>query len=78
MLSIEMIYMQDSVLPVVPKSISSDLEYSDSLANRRKSYQSLSWILQRKGHTVNSKLPGIDDVESVAKVLSRNKEWLSS
>ena len=78
MLSIEMIYMQDSIFPVAPESISNDPEYLSPLANRRKSYQGLSWALEKKGYATNDELPGLDDEESVAKVLLQDKEWLSS
>lgn len=78
MLSIKVIYIQDSIPPVVPELISSDPEYLKSLVSGRKSYRLLSWVMQTKGYSINNKLPGLDERESIERVLRKNNEWLLS
>jgi hypothetical protein len=78
MLSIEMIYVQDNIFPVVPPALSQDPGFSKSIAGRRKSYQLLTWVMEQRGYTINDELPGIDRPESARNLLGRNEEWVFS
>ena len=78
MLSMEVIYLQDNIFPVVPEPFSSDPDFVRALSKKRKSYPVLSVLLENKGLAVNDKLPGSDDEESVDRVLQTNRKWLLS
>ncbi|OQU94479.1 SnoaL-like domain-containing protein [Cladophialophora immunda] len=78
MLSMEVIYLQDSIVPVIPESFTSDADFARAISGKRKSYQLLAWVLEEHGLTINNKLPGSDDRESVEKVLGTNEAWLFS
>ena len=78
MVSMEVIYLQDSILPVLPEAFSSDQEFVRAMSKKRKSYALLSMILEAKGFAINDKLPGSDDKDSVDTVLETNRRWLSS
>ena len=78
MLSMEVIYLQDNIFPVLPEPLSSDPDFARTMSKKRKSYQLLSAVLEGKGLTINDKLPGSDDKESVERVLGKNRKWLLS
>lgn len=77
MLSIEMIYLQDSIIPVTPPAFLADVSTAQCMATKRKSYRLLSWALTRKGLTIRDDLPGSDDMASVQAVVGNNQKWLS-
>ena len=67
MLSMEVIYLEDIIFPVVPETFSSDPESrlcADSVKKRR-SYQLLSVVLEVQGLSIDEKLLGSDDKENV-------------
>ena len=76
LLTMEVIYVHDSIVPVVPESGSFDVKNVDS--TMRKSYKFLSWLLAEKGNKVSNNLPGVDDEESVKDVMGRSSEWLNA
>lgn len=78
MLSLEIIYLQDNIIPVIPAAIAADDEILRSIAQNRKSYQLLSWVMQHKGYAVNGQLPGVDRPETTRELLARNEEWVSA
>lgn len=78
MLSMEVIYISDKILPVFPSSESKGLSIEGIGDFPRKSYQFLAYCLAEKGYQVKKDLPGVDDECLVAEVLSRNSSWLDS
>lgn len=78
MLSLEIIYLQDNIIPVIPTAIAADGEILKSIAKNRKSYQLLSWVMQAKGYAINGQLPGVDRPETTRELLERNEEWVST
>lgn len=78
MLSIQMVYLQDMISPVVPESISCLSEFEEGTSTRRMSYGLLTWVMESKGKIVNDKLPGADDEELVEKMMTLNEAWVSS
>ena len=77
MLSMDVIYQNDSISPVVPNGNPLEMDFP-SLAGYRQSYKLLSWLLAEKGYTVKKDLPGVDDEQSVRNVMSRSLEWLNA
>ena len=77
MLSMEVIYLNDSISSVVPNAKPLEVD-STSLAGCRQSYKFLSWLLAEKGYTAKKNLPGVDDEQSVRNVMSRSMEWLNA
>ena len=75
LLTMEVIYVDDSIIPVIPPTLSG-FDNGDLESSTRKSYRCLSLLLAEKGHKVNNDLPGVDDPQSVEDVLRRNQEWL--
>lgn len=78
MLSIQMVYLQDMISPVVPESISCLSEFKQGTSTRRMSYGLLTWVMESKGKIINDKLPGADDEELVEKMMALNAAWVSS
>ncbi len=76
MLTMEVIYIHDSIVPVVPYTGPISFDVKDMDGSMRKSYRYLSWLLAERGHTVNNELPGVDDEQSVKDVMGRSQEWL--
>ncbi len=76
MLTMEVIYIHDSIVPVVPYTGPISFDVKDMDGSTRKSYRFLSWLLAERGHTVNNDLPGIDHEQSVRDVIDRSQEWL--
>ena len=75
-LTMEVIYINDSVVSVVPEAGSFDVKKMDSTA--RKSYKFLSWLLAERGNRVSNDLPGVDDGQSVKDVMDRSHKWLNA
>jgi hypothetical protein len=75
LLTMEVIYVDDSIIPVIPPTLSG-FDGCGLENGIRKSYLCLSLLLAEKGHKVNNDLPGVDDPQSVEDVLRRNHEWL--
>ncbi len=78
MLSIEMVYVQDQIIPIVPAAISEQPGFLESVASKRKSYRFLSWAMEQKGYKINNELPGTDLCGSVKELLDRNEAWILS
>jgi hypothetical protein len=78
LLSMEVIYLYDSILPTFPQGGHSPLVIENMPDTTRKSYKYLSWLLMEQGHEVDSRMPGVDDETSVRDVMDRNFSWLNS
>lgn len=77
MLSMEVIYVHDAIMPAVPAELREDV-YSVIAEGRapRESYRGLAYVLGEMGYQVKDTLPGTDDQSSVEAVLQRNQSWL--
>ena len=75
LLTMEVIYVDDSIIPVIPPTLHG-FDDGNLESGTRKSYKCLSLVLAERGHTVNNDLPGVDDMQSVEDVMRRNHEWL--
>lgn len=73
MLTLEVIYLRDVVVPVPPAP---DPDYSVIKDWPRKSYKFATWHLMMRGLEVRKDLPGWDDEQSVNRVRDRNLAWL--
>jgi hypothetical protein len=73
------IYVQDSIVPVVPGRIGVDAGWNNvgKSADVRRSYQCLIWNIERKGLTARRDLPGVDKPESVAAAMKELQLWLT-
>lgn len=78
MLSMEVIYVQDTILPAFPGIESNGLVLDNLPSTVRKSYRYLTWLLRENGREVDNSMPGVDDEESVKNVLEKNHLWLNS
>jgi hypothetical protein len=78
LLTMEVIYIQDSVVLAFPHSDLRTLELGDWKGSTHKSYKYLSWLLAEQGHEVGDDLPGVDDEQSVKTVMTKSYEWLKS
>lgn len=71
----ESIYEEDRIVPVLPNS---NINIpADKIANYRKSYACMIYMMERLGMTVNENLPGIDRPDSVEKLYKETNEWLT-
>ena len=75
LLTMEVIYVDDSIIPVIPPTLGG-FDGGNFKNGSRKSYRCLSLLLEEKGHKVNNDLAGVDDPKSVEDVIRRNQEWL--
>lgn len=78
MLTMEVIYVQDMILPAFPGVESSTLVLDNLPSTARKSYRYLTWLLRENGREVDDRMPGVDDELSVQIVLEKNYSWLNS
>lgn len=78
MLTMEVIYIHDSVIRVIPETWSSTFNLPHDDTHPRKSYKFLALLLAARGHKVNNDLPGVDDEQSVREVMDRNLNWLNA
>lgn len=77
MLSMEVIYMNDKISPVLPFSGHNGVEFEGAANFPRQSYKLLAYCLSLKGYQVKQDLPGTDDERLVSEVLTRNLSWLN-
>lgn len=75
-ISMEGIYEKDSLVPVSPAD--GIVIPKEEIAKFRPSYANLSYTLTKTGYPIDSKLPGIDKPETVAKLYQESEEWLHS
>jgi hypothetical protein len=73
MLTMEVIYIRDSILPVAPKEFKFKGARTEGV---RSSYKYLTWHVESHGGKVKDDLPGEDDKDSVKKVVDLNQEWI--
>lgn len=74
MLTLELIYMRDSITPVYPAK---EPKYGD-LSHFRKSYRFTAWMVAQRGLIIKNDLPGEDDPESMKELLTRNQAWIEA
>lgn len=67
--SMECIYEQDSLVPVMPEDVVLP-------QNARNSYAALTAVLGSEGYTIDGELPGDDRPEQVAEKMSSAAAWL--
>ena len=77
MLSLEVIYMFDSIVPAFPPPRDAPLDLDFSIvAGARRSYKCIAWHVAQFGVIVRDDLPGADDPKSVKEVEERNYAWI--
>jgi hypothetical protein len=76
-LTMEVIYIHDAIVPVVPQIGPSTFDTTNMDRSTRKSYRFLSSLLAERGHKVSNDLPGVDDEQSVKDLMDRNHEWMN-
>jgi hypothetical protein len=75
LLTLEAVYDRDYVIPI-------DVSARDSTPaievppGARESYKYLDWMLGKRGFAIARDLPGLDDKESVQKVMDEAQTWL--
>lgn len=74
MLTLEVIYERDSIIPVLPET--SPVRPFE-LKCSRQSYRCLAWFLAQKGYEVNEQLAGLDCPESVDSFMDDQYRWLN-
>ena len=77
LLSLDCIYIRDSIQPVIPQNGPNTLNFNTVRA-ARSSYRFLSWHIARLGLEIRDDLPGVDDEESVRAVMDRNYGWIDA
>ncbi|KAI0124111.1 hypothetical protein BJ170DRAFT_686480 [Xylariales sp. AK1849] len=75
LVSLEVIYNRDSLVPASPQEKPITLGELDKF---RSSYRHVAWFMSTKGLTVPNDLPGEDDPQSVMQVLKRNQQWFEA
>lgn len=79
MLSLEVIYMFDSLAPIFPQPPEVPLALDFSIVEgARKSYKCVAWHVAQIGVVVRDDLPGDDDPKSVREVENRNYAWITA
>lgn len=78
MLSMEVIYINDKISPVLPASGTDIGNFEGADRFPRKSYKFLAYCLSEKGYKVKQDLPGTDNEQLVLEVLARNSHWLNA
>lgn len=79
MLSLEVIYLYDTLAPCVPPPPDKPLDLDFSIVkDARKSYKVIAWHVAQFGVTVRDDLPGADRPETVTEVEDRNRAWISA
>lgn len=77
MLSMEVIYINDTISPVLPFPNHENMDLRGAGNFPRQSYKLLAYCLSQKGYQVKEDLPGTDDEYLVLEVLTRNLSWLN-
>ena len=75
LLSLEVIYIRDLILPVPG---SPELDFSTVKDWPRKSYRFTAWHLMQRGIKVRDDLPGEDDDHTVHEVMDSNYAWINT
>ena len=75
LLTLEMIYMRDVIVPVPG---SPELDFSGVKDWPRRSYRFTAWHLMGRGLKVREDLPGLDDDRSVTELMDRNYAWINA
>lgn len=78
MLSMEVIYINDKISPILPFSGHEGLDFKGAGDFPRQSYKLLAYCLGQKGYQVKQDLFGTDDGRLVSEVLTRNFSWLKA
>ena len=73
MLSLEVIYMFDTLVPSIPAPLALDFSIVEIA---RRSYKCIAWHVAQFGVVVRDDLPGEDDPQSVREVENRNYAWI--
>ena len=75
LLTLEAVYDRDYVIPldVSAKHSTPAIEVPPGA---RESYKYLDWMLSKRGFAIARDLPGLDDMESVQKVMDEAQVWL--
>lgn len=76
MLSLECIYIRDTMNPVLPLPRDSWPQFH-GIEKFRSSYRCAAWLLNSLGITVSDDMAGEDRRASVEEVLNRNREWIA-
>lgn len=77
MLSLECLYMFETLTPCLPPSPGKPLAVDFSgLENARRSYKAVVWHIGTLGGSVRDNLPGIDQPETVKEIEYRNQAWI--
>lgn len=77
LLTLECIYIRDSILSVVPQAPDT-IPIFEGAEKFPKGYRYGAWLLQNIGLEVRKDLPEEDDRESVKEVFDRNRKWLDA
>lgn len=76
LLSLQVIYIRDLILPVAPLEQPAALGVHDF--GGRESYKCVTWLLAQLGGKIDQDLPGADNASSVASVLHGCQDWLEN
>ena len=76
LLTLETVYIRDSIVPVVPGHGSTKGLILPDLKDSRVSYRYIGWLLARAGFTISKNLPGADDERSIRKLMDSVSVWL--
>ena len=74
-LSLECIYIRDSIVPIQPLSPDNVPSFEEA-GKFNKCYRYSAWLLSTIGIESRNDLPNEEDPESVKEVLQRNQAWL--
>lgn len=78
MLSLECLYMFETLTPSLPPSPNKPLDLDLSgLEAARRSYKAVVWHIGTLGGSVRDDLPGIDKPETVSEIEDRNQVWIN-
>ncbi len=77
MLTMDVIYIYDSIVPAIPESRGLVIKENPK-SKMRSSYRYLSWLLAESGHEVRQDLPGVDDEQSVNNIMDWGRQWLDN
>lgn len=79
MLTLEVIYERDSIVPVVPvagRGGEPPEGFEEQTKGTRESYKCLGWVLASRGYKIDQELPGTDRPETVERVMKEGFAWL--
>ncbi|KAF9885861.1 hypothetical protein FE257_012333 [Aspergillus nanangensis] len=73
LLTLDVIYDRDYIMPTVPSSKPVDLPL---FKGGRESYKCVAWVLSQKGFSVKQDLPGVDDPLACTRLMEDQFKWL--